>query len=206
MSIEFNVMSNLDELNVWIAQLTNRGLSQATKRSMIRTKPTMKKESVLMVKKYRKAKSRAITDRFKFKSKLNGNVLSNYEINMEIERKPIRILEFIKGKKEAQKKRGIPVRKRRKLKVEVVPGRARRLPSAFIEKGSGGRLMVLQRQGKRARPTRRLTGVYIHHLFAQRALTEPIQKNVGRRVQKEFVAAVTNKMRKRLPSGKPKKE
>lgn len=201
-----SIESNLPEVQKWIRSLANTGIAQATKSAMIRTKPTMKKESVSMIKRFRKIKSKPITDRFKFQSNLTGKEISRYHIDMIVSRKPIRILNFIKGKKERQRKRGIAVSKRRKLKVEVVPGKVRRLKTAFIEKGRRGQLLVLQRQGRRPRPTRRLTGVYIHHMFAKPELTAPIEKNVGVRVKELFVAAVEQKMRKQLPGGTTKKE
>lgn len=204
--IEFDILSNLDEVEIWMKDIGRNAVLQSTKSAMIRTQPTMKKESIIQVKKFKKAKSKAITDRFKFERKLQGKNVNNYEVNMIIERKPIRLLEFIKGSKNVQKRKGIPFpfKRRRKLKVEVQPGNVRKLPQAFIDRGSGGTKMVLQRRTKDPRPIRRVAGVYIHHLFARKSFTKPIEDAMGSRVKKEFVDAINNKIRKMKPKGKMK--
>jgi len=208
MTIKFNVLSSLDEVDVWLKDLGRNAFSQATKSSMLRTKPTLKKESIIQVKRIRKAKSKAISDRFKFFSRFQGRNINNYEVAMVIERKPIRILNFIKGAHNVQKRKGkkFPFKGRRKLKVEVVPGRVRKLPQAFIERGRGGTKMVLQRQTDQPRPLRRLAGVYTHHLFARQPFTTPIEKPVANRLSKEFISAINDKMRKRQPKGTVKQE
>ena len=208
MTIKINVLSSLDELDIWLKDIGRNAVLQATKSSMLRTRPTMKKESVSMIKNFKKAKTRAITDRLSFERKLSGKNVNNFEVNMVIARKPIRLINFIKGNKNIQKRKGIPFpfRRRRKLKVEVQPGRVRKLPTSFIDRGSGGTKMVLLRRTDNPRPIRRSAGVYFHHLFAQKTFTKPIEKAVGKRVQKEFVAAIENKMRKLKPKGNLKKE
>ena len=206
MTIQFNVLSNLDEVDVWLKELGTRGLSQATKSTMIRTKPTMKKESLKMVKLFRKTQSKKITDRFKFFSRFQGSDFRKYEVEMRISRKPIRLLHFIKGKKEAQKQKGISAKRRRKLKAEVVPGRVTKLRKAFIQKGKGGSLLVFQRQGEKSLPLRVRTGAFIHHLFAKPELTKPIEKNTGIKMTHLFRVAINNKMRIKLPKGNVKKE
>lgn len=199
MAVEIDVFDNLDNLDVWLKELGQKGLVSATKSSFIRTRPTMKRESMLMVKRFRKAKSKAITDRFKFINKLGGTRIDDLSVELDVKRKPIRALEFIKGKKEAQKRAGISPRKRRRLKIEVVPGRVRKLPRAFIDRGRGGKLMVLERKGKERRPLRRRPGAYIHSLFAQERLTKPIEKPIGEMAAKQFASAVQNKMKNKKP-------
>lgn len=199
MAVEIDVLGNLDELDVWITELGTKSVLGATKTSMIRTRPTMKRESLQMVKRYRKAKSKAITDRFKFINKLGGSRVDRLSVELDVKRKPIRALEFIKGKKERQKRQGVKNNRKRKLKIEVFPGRVRKLPKAFIDRGRGGTLMVLERKGKERRPLRRRSGAYIHNLFAQERLVKPVEKPIGEMAAKQFVSAIKNKMKNKMP-------
>lgn len=208
MTIKFNVLSSLDELDIWLKDLGHKAFTSATKSALLRTRPTLKKESVSMIKKVRKTKSKAITDRLKFSSKFPGQNINKYEVKMTVLRKPIRLIHFIKGNKNIQKRKGIPFpfKRRRTLKVEVEPGSKRKLPISFIDRGSGGTKMVLLRKTEKPRPIRRAAGVYIHHLFARKSFTMPIEKPVSQRMKKEFISAINNKMRKKLPKGTVKKE
>jgi len=202
MSIDLSILDNLDEVNVWIKVLTNKGLSAATKSSMKRTIPQMGKSSREMVKKYRKTSSTKINARFKFVKKLGTNDINKMEVIQKISKKPLRMIDFVKGKRERQKKKGVEVKKRRKLKAEIIPGRVRRLKGAFIEKGRGGTLMVLRRQGKEARPTERWAGPPIHSLFGIDRFMKPVEREIGVRYKDIFRQTVEQKLRVKLPGDK----
>ena len=199
MSIEVNILDNLNEVGIWLKDLGEKGLATATKRAMLKTRPTFVRESRNQLKNFKKINNKAINDRFVITKKLDGNLINKFEINLAILSKPIRAIKFIKGRKVRQAKKGIKVKRRRKLKIEVKPGKVSRLKNAFIEKGRGGTLMVLRRQTQKPRPTRIQSGIFIHHLFKINTVIAPIIKGTEKKLVFQFKKRAKDIIDKKAP-------
>ncbi len=99
-------------------------------------------------------------------------------------KKPISLIHFVKGAKVAPRQAGIPVNKRKPVKVQINPGRTVTLPRAFIQeargsvqvfrRGKGGKLikqsipainMVLRKEAVRDRIYKEAREIYQRRLM-----------------------------------------
>lgn len=94
---------------------------------------TIRQESIPMIKRNINMKTTAIRKRAKIE-RVRGGGLSSLQGSVDYSTIPVGLIEFIKGSKQPISQKGVPVKKRRKLRIEITPGRRLTLKSAFIQK------------------------------------------------------------------------
>lgn len=137
--IDFEITSNIEAIPEWLDETKERVILQSARSAINKT---LKSASVLAIKRIKltyKVKPSGFS-RKEIKKRMDiikatGNSL--FSINGEIifKGEPIPILNFVSGKKTSIKQKGIKVRKRRKLRVEIRPGKRVVLKKAFIQDG-----------------------------------------------------------------------
>lgn len=122
-------------------------VTRATKRSMARTLPLMKRITVREIKTryYAKAKPTSIKSRMRDIKRLSGSDLDGLAIGITFDKKPFSLIDFVKGAKTPRRQAGIPIAKRPKLKAEITKGKVTILAKSFIAKGKGGNFHVFRR-------------------------------------------------------------
>lgn len=116
----------------------------AARFSINRSLLTVRQESIPMIRKNLNMGVTAVRKRAEIERTRGGGFRSLVgSVDYSVE--PVRMIEFVKGSKQPIKQKGIPVRKRRKLKVEVRPGKRIKLPGAFIQRKKS--IQVFRRMG-----------------------------------------------------------
>ena len=86
--------------------------------------------------------------------KSTGTNIALLKGEVRVSNKSLPLIKFVKGNKsEPTAKKGVPVRKRKPVRVEVYRGRRRTSKRLFIAKGKGGSYQVFNRQRKTGAPT-----------------------------------------------------
>ncbi len=176
--------------------LIAKSLRQAINKSVI----TVRKDAVERIRKIRALKTGEIKRDFTSVIRAKGSSVEDMEGFVVLSGRSMKLLRFTKGSKEPSNQKGVPIGRRRKLRIEVNPGQTKRRTDVFIIKGSGGKNVVVKRRGNQVTKTRNgvkykgpLGGAEaapsIGVLFKKRNVTSAIQSLAVKRLAKEFDAA-----------------
>lgn len=141
-------IEGLDELAGFLDQFKQRDVVQAARRAINRTIVGLRQKSSDEIRKAYNVKEKNLRPRMRLQ-KPQGNLLSAMEGSVEYSDNPISMIDFVKGSKAPLKQKGIPVKKRRKLKAEVKKGKTFVVKGGFIQKGKNGNNQVFK--GKRGK-------------------------------------------------------
>lgn len=133
MGLNAKITTNLLDIASALNELGQKHLFRAVRRSITRSLPTMRASSVEMIKRDIKLKSGFIRKGTQV-NKVRGSSLLNIEGSIGYDSTPIPMMEFVRGNKNPIQQKGIKVKSRRKLRVEIRPGRKVVLAHAFIQK------------------------------------------------------------------------
>jgi hypothetical protein len=132
MSLDIEITSTLLDAAKMFDGIDPREVGKAARRSINRTLLTLRKESVQRIPEHLKIKAKTLRDRYIRLNKAQGG--NNYEGSIDFSSEPIPMIEFVKGSKEPIKQKGVKVSRRRKLKVEITPGKRFVLRKGFIQR------------------------------------------------------------------------
>lgn len=132
MSIHIEIQDNFLEVAEIFAK-HQKHVVAAARFSINRSLLTVRNESIPMIRKHLNMKVGAVRKRAAIERTKGGGLRSligavDYSVT------PVGLIEFVKGNKQPIKQKGIKVAKRRKVKIEIRPGRRLTLKSAFIQK------------------------------------------------------------------------
>jgi hypothetical protein len=149
MGLKMEISSNfLDVAQAFSSELSTREIVSAAKRAINKSLVTMRKESLGMITEKVKVKPSELRKRF-IELERAGSHGSELEGALAFSKEPLHLLRFVKGSKDPIEQKGIPVKRRRKLRVEIAPGQRILLKHAFIQtanspqvfkRGAGGKL------------------------------------------------------------------
>jgi hypothetical protein len=202
MSIELDIFSNLNEIDVWLKDLKAQTIPTVVRRTLLRTRPTLQRESIKRIKQFRKTATTHIKKQMFIKKRLDSNDISKMEVSLNVKKGGIRALHFMKGAKIIQKRRGINPSKKRVIKVEIFPGRITKLKAAWISKPFGHLIILKRKRGekqKSAYPTRINSRIPIYSLFNSNFFMRPIEKPVSEKMKKEFQSQINFALMKNKP-------
>lgn len=192
MAIKIDLEHNLADLTKTFKEV-EKAVPQAAKMALRRALKTMVDVSQKKVReRYRLQRKIIVKKHFIESTKLQGSTLSamrGFEANLGILDKKISLINFVKGSKSPRKQQGVKVRQRKKVRVEVRPGRAIGLAHGFIAKGKNGNMGLFSRITKASLPIRRDSVPSLHHLFEKSEFRQPIEDATGKQLQKEFQSA-----------------
>lgn len=133
MSLDIKITTNLLVIADGLDQMGKNHLFRAVRRGITRSLPTMRREARDLVKRDLKLKNGFITKGIEV-NKVRGSSIFNVSGSIGLDLKPIPMLEFVRGNKSPISQKGVKIKNRRKLKVEIRPGRKVVLAHAFIQK------------------------------------------------------------------------
>lgn len=134
MAIDINISSNFDDVVKALDDLKVNQVLQAARFAINRTLITLRKESTQRISEKLNIKQSTLKDKYIVMNKAKGGKLGELVGSLDFSGSPIPVLEFVKGAKTALVQKGIPVAKRRKLKVEITPGKPFIMKGAFIQR------------------------------------------------------------------------
>ena len=132
MSLDIEITSTLLDAAKMFDGIDPREVGKAARRAINRTLLTLRKESVQKIPEHLKIKAKVLRDRYIQLNKAQGG--NNYEGSIDFSSEPLPLIEFVKGSKEPIKQKGVKVKRRRKLRVEITPGKRFVMRKAFIQR------------------------------------------------------------------------
>lgn len=143
------------------------------------------------IRKVRKIKKRDLK-RFMKKEKARGNRIELLEGRVRISGRPVGLINFVVGKKSPRDQRGKTFAQRRKLRVQIRPGKKRVLKHAFIARSKQKKAtgeptyQVFQRKTTRRAPIARQAAPGFARLAERANIINPVLKETGIIIRDEF--------------------
>lgn len=143
-----------------------------------------------------KMKAKEAGDKIRIK-RATGRDLVMMESLVMFSGAPLPLIQFVTGSKNPRPQKGIKVRRRKKVKVEIVRGRKITEPSAFIAKAKrkGFPTQVFRRKSTATGPTAMQAAPSIAQVIInKRNIRDRIERHAGARLVKEFNSAYNNNL------------
>lgn len=179
----------------FLNKVHREAIPKAMRVSIKKTIPTYKKAAVDEVFKRYKLRKGAIGRLMKTKTITRGKDIDTYFGVVDIKKKTINLIEFVKGSKKPRAQGGIPVGKRKGIKIEIKRGNVIRGRDRFIVR-TKGRNSVFRRfadakstgRGKQrtGRPMKRQSVPSPTKIFKELKVRTPMSNEIGKKFQKQF--------------------
>lgn len=122
MGVNLNISKDsLEKVDVFLDKLKTKALVNATRKSMNRSISALRTKANKEIRAKRKLKVSEINKRFFRITKAKGSNLSTLEAKLEVSGEAVSLIRFVVGQKEPRDQKGIPVAKRKLVRVEVKP-------------------------------------------------------------------------------------
>lgn len=127
----------LNAVELFRDKLSQAKLKLAVQRAMNKTVVSIRGHALVEIRKRLNLKESTLRKQYVSIERAvgKGQTLGSLSAAVVFSGRPIPLLLFVKGNKNVIEQKGIPVKRRRKLKVQVVPGKTVTLNGAFIQKG-----------------------------------------------------------------------
>lgn len=146
MSLKINITDDFKTAFDALDKFQRKELKQAARTAIRRSLVTMRKELTIMFKKEVRLKSSFIKSQIitkMHKSAVTGRGLVSG--SLLISTVPLPLIEFVRGSKERTSQKGIPVKRRKKVRVEIKPGNRFVVRGGWIGQTQSRGLQVLRR-------------------------------------------------------------
>jgi len=187
MSLDIDISHNLDAINDLLSKKTTKHAVRAAKRGIKRAATAIKTEGIKRIREKRNIKVSLLRQRFVSQGKVFGNTLDTVRGEVTFSGKSIGLINFVQGRKEPRPQKGIAVRKRRPVRVQVKRGKRTKLKRAFIAKGRNNKYQVFVRQGKRRLPLTRKAVNSVSSMVRRPRLRAQLNKRGRDMFQREFI-------------------
>jgi hypothetical protein len=146
--ISVSLDADLAKITEFLDDVKRKALIQATRQSLNKTLSAFVTQVSRSTREHLKVKHRDVKDQICVR-RARGNDMSRMFASAHIRNKRFSMIHFVKGNRSANQQVGVPVQARKRIKVEIVPGRITHLRSAFIAHGRSANLHVFQRIQKK---------------------------------------------------------
>lgn len=150
--MEIKIKNDISKLSELLDEFQVRSLAKATRMAMNRSVISLRSQANKIAREERKLKASTINNKYFEVEQARGNDLSTMSASLKVSSKPMSMIEFLSGPQERFSQKGLKVSERRKVRVEVKPGRKVELAGAFVAMGKGGNFHVFRRKGKTRHP------------------------------------------------------
>ncbi len=191
MSLDLNILHNLDEIEDFWSDLSQKVAIPATRSAINKAIRSTHKESIIQLKKRLKLTTGKLKKKYIYKTKAKGTTLAALEASVVFSTVPVSMINFVRGNKQAIKQKGIKVSKRRKLRVEITPGKKFHLRKAFIQKGKNNNYHVFKSDGK-GKMIKQSAPSVAH------VVTKALDQRLKKFMSKRFQIEIKNQMKFRL--------
>ena len=134
MSIEINIQNDLERAARGVDYMNHDAIPKAAKSALNRAVVSMRKESTKLIPKELRLRPTNLKERYMRLKKAQGMTIGGLEGEIAYLTDPVPLLEFVRGSKDVIAQKGIKVKNRRKLRVEIRPGKRFVLKRAFIQR------------------------------------------------------------------------
>lgn len=202
MAINVNLSVDLDQITGFLDDFKKKALVNATRMSMNRTVASLRTFANKKAREFRKVKAGDLNRKYFSLKRASGGDLGRMEASLTISGRPMSLIDFVVGSKTPRDQAGIPVAARKRIKVEVKPGRKVTLQSAYIGRAKGGAYHVFRRLGSSAKGARSYTPSYkqsvpsLAVLFAKQEVRDEMESFARAKLGAEFEQAFTFEVQK----------
>ena len=175
-------IENFEKIPVFLDKFTDKALVTAVRRAQNVALRKLVTRTSRVIRQKRKLKAKEIKDRFFKIKKAKGNMLSNLEASLTVDNRSVSLIRHVVGKKEGRSQRGIPVSKRKPVRVEITPGKRIKLKTAFIAKGRNNRNHVFRRRQQGPNPIVKQSAPALSKIVAE----SKVRRKLNRFAQNEF--------------------
>ncbi len=187
MGLQMEIVVDLDSVKVFLDEFKTKALVSAARKSINRSVSSLRTRANVVARENRKRmRAGEINKKFFRTVKAKGNSLDKMHASLSFSNKPVSLIRFVVGKKTARRQKGIEIADRKKLVVEVKPGRRVVLQSAFIAKGRGGRNHVFRRRTKKRTPIVKQSVPAFSVIFSRAKIRLPLEKFANKKLGDEF--------------------
>lgn len=134
MSLDIDIRDDFAEVGKIFDLIAVKFAGSSARFAINRTLLTLRKESIQMIDEKLKLKPRTLREKYISLQKAKGSRLGDLFGVISFSGKPIPLIEFMKGNTEPAPQKGIPVQRRRKVRVEITPGKRFVVPHAFVQR------------------------------------------------------------------------
>lgn len=183
MSIKIDITNDLAKAAAEVDYLNHDIIPKAAKTAINRAVMSMRKESTKLIPKEIRLKPTNLKERYIKLRKAQGSVIAGLVGVISYLDEPTPLLEFVRGSKDPIKMKGIKIKDRKKLRIEIRPGKKFVLRRAFIQKVSSKQVFKRPKGGdnfkKQSAPS-------VGYIVMHRKLHELIAEEGQRSFQKNF--------------------
>lgn len=139
MSLDISITSNVVDAITAMEKIPDKIVWDATRVSINRAMVTGRKEAGKTLRERLNVKSRDMKQKIKV-SKARGGNLRSLQGVLSFDDTPMPLIDFVRGNKNLIKQKGVKIKKRRKLKVEITRGKKFVIKGGFIQKARSKQL------------------------------------------------------------------
>lgn len=132
--MEINITSNFLDVADAFKEVKTKLLYASTRHAINRTLITMRFQAIQQLRKQIDIKSSTLRNRHIRIHKAAGTSFDRLQGVISFNTTPVPLIEFVKGSKEPANQKGMAVKDRPRLKVQIRPGKKFTLKKAFIQK------------------------------------------------------------------------
>jgi hypothetical protein len=148
MSFKIELKNNIQEAFNTFDQLKRGEVAKAARRAINRTLVTLRKDSVQIIKKDLRIQSSLLKSKYIFIDKARGKGLSDLSGSVVYQSRGLQLIDFIRGTKAPTPMKGIPVKRRKKVRAEVTPGKRFVVTGGFVSMTASKGLQIMKRDKK----------------------------------------------------------
>lgn len=189
MSLDISITSNIADVVSSFKDLPDNIIYQGTRVAINRALTTGRKEAGKTMRERLNVKARDMKSKIK-KTNAKGGQLRSLVGVLSFDDTPQPLLNFVKGNKNLIKQKGVKIRKRRKLKVEITRGKKFVLKSGFIQKVRSKQVFKRGDSGKLYKQSAPSVGEFI--------MRRKFKKPVSKKMIESFNKNLRNQMSFRL--------
>jgi hypothetical protein len=141
--MKISIKENLLDAYATFDDLRKTQVHAAARRAINRTLVTVRKESVDVIRQGIRIKS-SVLKSYISTQKPNQKKFYNMQGAIIFQSRGLALIEFLRGRKEATPQKGIKVNRRRKVKVEITPGKKFNINKGFIIKTKSKGLQIMK--------------------------------------------------------------
>lgn len=144
--MKIEISNDIDDVVEFLDELKLRALVNAARKSMNRSVMALRTQANRVVREERKLKMGEINKDYFKVTKAKGSDLGSMSASLSVSGKSVSLIRFLVGNKSVQSTKGIPVKQRTPVRVEVRPGRKVTLKGAFLAAGKSGNVHIFRRR------------------------------------------------------------
>lgn len=145
MSFKIEVLDNIAQGFEVFDKLKKNEVFRAARSSINRTLTSLRKESVIEIKKEMRIQSSVLKNKYIWIDKAGGKGLKALSGSVIYQSRGLQLMDFIRGARTATPQKGIAVNKRKKVRVEVTPGKRFVVAGGFVAQTASKGLQIMKR-------------------------------------------------------------